>query len=149
MRRRRRAVDRLTVRIDPDVRRQLDLLSAKGGTNPSALAREIIETGVMNASERAWAPLTRAAVREELDAFLTSERIAREFAVDDLYGALANELRLDLDDLRILAGAALSMLSDAESNGSIEAHLREGARIGFEEVRRAIISDESVEDGYL
>lgn len=124
-------MDRLTVRLDPDVKRQLDLLAAKESMTPAALAREIIEAGVMNASERAWAPLTRNAVREELDAFLGSARIAREFAADELYGSLANELRTDLDDLRILVGAVLSDALE-RSDGDLSSLLQKGLHIGFE-----------------
>lgn len=138
-------MDRLTVRVDSDVRRQLDLLAAKEGTTPSALAREIIEAGIMNASERAWAPLTRLAIREELDAFLASERIAKEFAADELYGALANELRTDLDELRILAGAALSAILES-SEGDLSSHLRQGLHVGFEGVRE--LFGDSEDDPY-
>ncbi len=138
-------MDRLTVRLDPDVKRQLDLLAAKESTSPAALAREIIEAGVMNASERAWAPLTRIAVREELDAFLGSARIAREFAADELYGSLANELRADLDDLRILVGAVLSDALE-RSDGDLSSLLQKGLHVGFEGTRGLLV--DIAEDAY-
>ena len=131
-------MDRLTVRLDPDVKRQLDLLAAKESTTSAALAREIIEAGVMNASERAWAPLTRIAVREELDAFLGSARIAREFAADELYGSLANELRADLDDLRILVGAVLSDALE-RSDDDLSSLLQKGLHVGFEGTRGLLV----------
>lgn len=132
-------MDRLTVRLDPDVKRQLDLLAAKEGTSPAALARGIIERGVMEGAQRAWAPLVRRALRDELDAFIASESMAREFSADALYGKLANELRAELDDLRVLSGAALAAAlegcgqSMGRSDGAaLHAALRDGLWIGFE-----------------
>lgn len=99
----------------------------------------------MNASERAWAPLTRIAVREELDAFLGSARIAREFAADEFYASLANELRADLDDLRILVGAVLSDALE-RSDGYLSSLLQKGLHVGFEGTRGLFV--DMAEDAY-
>ncbi len=145
-------MDRLTVRIDEDVKRQLDLLAAKSGIVPAAMARELIERGVMEDTQRVWAPLVRQAIRDELDAFLESERIEREFSADELYGRIATELRMDLDDIRVLTGAALaeSLARDGAMGDETErlrAALQQGLWIGFEGVREAYAQAEREDEG--
>lgn len=124
---------RVTLRIDEDTKRQLDLLAAKEATTPAALARRLVERGVMEESERSWAPLVRNAVREELDAFLGSSRMEREFAFDELYGSLANELRTDLDAVRVLTGASVRLIlgEGGCSDDALGDALDAGAEIGF------------------
>lgn len=145
-------MDRLTVRMDEDVKRQLDLLAAKAGTAPAVMARELIERGVMDGAQRAWAPLVRQAIRDELDAFLENERVQREFSADELYGRLATELRLDLDDLRVLAGAALAeVIREREATGANAKRLREallqGLWVGFEGVSMAYEREGAEDEG--
>ena len=127
---------RVTLRIDEDTKRQLDLLAAKVATTPAALARRLVERGVMEEAERSWAPLVRNAVREELDAFLSSSRMEREFAFDDLYGRLANELRADLDAVRVLTGASVGLIlgEGGCSDDALGDALDAGAEIGFAKV---------------
>ena len=136
-------MDRLTVRIDEDVKRQLDLLAAKSGKAPAAFARDLIEQGVMNEAQRAWAP---------------QERVQREFSADDLYGRLANELRLDMDDLRVLAGAALACALgllegsegvDGRGDERLQIALERGLWLGFDGLRHSMMRDEDIDDGAL
>lgn len=124
---------RVTLRIGDDTKRQLDLLAAKDATTPAALARRLVERGVMEEAERSWAPLVRNAMREELDAFLSSSRMDREFAFDDMYGSLANELRADLDAVRVLTGASLGLLLGESgcSDDALGEAFDAGAEIGF------------------
>lgn len=131
---------RVTLRIDGDTKRQLDLLAAKEATAPAALARRLVERGVMEEAERSWAPLVRNAVREELDAFLSSSRMEREFAIDDLYGSLANELRADLDAVRVLTGATVGLLlgDDGCSDDVLGDALDAGAEICFAKVAQHV-----------
>ena len=151
-------MDRLTVRIDEDVKRQLDMLAAKSGKAPAAFARDLIEQGVMNEAQRAWAPLVRQAIRDEFDSFLEQERVQREFSADDLYCRLANELRLDMDDLRVLAGAALACaLGLLEGSEGVDGHggerlqlaLERGLWLGFDGLRHSMMRDEDIDDGAL
>lgn len=142
---------RVTLRIDDETKRQLDLLAAKDSTTPAALARRLVERGVMEEAERSWAPLVRNAVREELDAFLSSSRMEREFAFDDLYGSLANELRADLDAVRVLTGASVGLLlgEDGCSDDTLGDALDAGAEIGFAKVAHHVPTlyyDEPSED---
>lgn len=144
-------MDRLTVRIDEDVKRQLDMIAAKAGVAPAVLARDFIARGVMDEGQRAWAPLVRQAIRDEFDSFLEQERVRREFSADELYGRLANELRIDMDDLRVLTAASLAQgLGIAEGWGEPEergeerlhAALERGRWLGFEGLRDALTEDE-------
>lgn len=151
-------MDRLTVRIDEDVKRQLNMLAAKSGRAPAVLARDLIEQGVMNEGQRAWAPLVRQAIHDEFDSFLEQERVQREFSADDLYSRLANELRLDMDDLRVLAGAVLACaLGLLEGSEGVDGHgserlqlaLERGLWLGFDGLRRSMMQDEDVDDGTI
>lgn len=140
---------RVTLRIDEDVKRQLDLMAAKNGIAPAAYARSLVERGVMEDAERAWAPLVRRAVREELDSFLSSARMDREFAADDLYGRLANELRMDIDDLRMLSGSAISLLlgggaDDEQKREALKRAMDDARSIGFGFVAEAAFTDDDI-----
>lgn len=144
-------MDRLTVRMDEDVKRQLDLLAAKNGTVPAVMARELIERGVMEDAQRVWAPLVRQAIRDEFDSFLEGERIQREFSADELYGRLATELRMDLDDIRVLVGAVLAeSLGRAGATGDeaerLAYALQQGIWMGFEGVRGAYVEEEGEDE---
>ena len=144
-------MDRLTVRMDEDAKRQLDLLAAKRGTVPAVMARELIERGVMEDAQRVWAPLVRQAIRDEFDSFLESERIQREFSADELYGRLATELRMDLDDIRVLVGAVLadSLGRDGATGDESErlaSALQQGLWMGFEGVRGAYVREEDEDE---
>lgn len=151
-------MDRLTVRIDEDVKRQLDMLAAKSGKAPAVLARDLIERGVMDEAQRAWAPVVRQAIRDEFDSFLEQERVQREFSADDLYARLANELRMDMDDLRVLAGSVLACeLGLLEGSEGADGHggerlrlaLERGLWLGFEGLRYSMMRDEDDDDGPL
>lgn len=151
-------MDRLTVRIDEDVKRQLDMLAAKDGKAPAVLARDLIERGVMDEGQRAWAPLVRQAIRDEFDAFLEQERVQREFSADELYSQLANELRIDMDDLRALTGATLAQVleivessdgTDGRGVERLQAALEKGLWLGFDGLRSAMAQDEGEDDGSL
>lgn len=110
-------MDRLTVRVDEDVKRQLAAIAARTGAQPTALAREYIEQGVLADKERLYAPLMRRAVREELEAFLQTSMVRREFAADDFYDRLSADLLTDLDDCRALAGATLFLAATLAEHG--------------------------------
>lgn len=110
-------MDRLTVRVDEDVKGQLGAIAARKGVQPTTLAREYIEQGVLADKERLYAPLVRRAVREELDAFLQTSMVRREFAADDFYDRLSADLMVDLDDCRALAGATLFLAATLAEHG--------------------------------
>lgn len=114
-------MERLTVRVDEDVKGQLSAIAARRGVQPTALAREYIEQGILSDKERLYAPLVRRAVREELEVFLQAAAVRREFAADDFYDRLAAELRMDLDDARALAGAVLFLAATMAESASVEA----------------------------
>lgn len=113
-------MERLTVRVDEDVKGQLAAIAARRGVQPTTLAREYIEQGVLADKERLYAPLVRRAVREELEAFLQTSAVRREYAADDFYDRLSAELRADVDDCRALAGACLFLAAVTAEASSAE-----------------------------
>ncbi len=110
-------MERLTVRVDEDVKDQLAAIAARKGVQPTTLAREYIDQGVLSDKERLYAPLVRRAVREELESFLQASTVRREFAADDFYDRLSAELRMDLDDCRAVAGATLFLAATLAEHG--------------------------------
>lgn len=110
-------MERLTVRVDEDVKGQLAAIAARKGVQPTTLAREYIDQGVLSDKERLYAPLVRRAVREELESFLQALSVRREFAADDFYDRLSAELRMDLDDCRAIAGATLFLAATLAEHG--------------------------------
>lgn len=158
-------MDRLTVRVDEDVKGQLVAIAARKGVQPTTLAREYIELGVLADKERLYAPLVRRAVREELDAFLQTSMVRREFAADDFYDRLSADLMTDLDDCRALAGATLFLAATLAEHGgaafegslpdrdewcdlATEAGFRYGLGLrGAEPAPEDAVSGEGAEDG--
>lgn len=110
-------MERLTVRVDEDVKGQLAAIAARKGVQPTTLAREYIDQGVLSDKERLYAPLVRRAVRQELESFLQASTVRREFAADDFYDRLSAELRMDLDDCRAVAGATLFLAATLAEHG--------------------------------
>lgn len=58
-------------------------------------------------------------MRGELDRFLESDRVQKEFSADDFYDRLATALSYDIDELRRIAGACLFVAAGvAEGTGA-------------------------------
>ena len=98
---------KLTVRISEELSTDLNMYAAAHEMSRSDAARELLREAVFAKREREFAPLCRSAVREELNKWLDSARMQKEYAADDFYDRLAASVDSELAEIRQLAGAGL------------------------------------------
>lgn len=113
---------KLTVRISEELATDLDMYAAARGVSRSDAARELLREAVFAKREREFAPLCRSAVREELNKWLDSARMQKEYAADDFYDRLSAAVDSELAEMRQLLGAGLyaAVAAAAHTDGDVE-----------------------------
>lgn len=109
----------ITVRIDDSLKEELSKHCAATGETASQAVRSLLSEALLERNARTYDRAIRSAVRGELDRFLESDRVQKEFSADDFYDRLATALSYDIDELRRIAGACLFVASGvAEGTGA-------------------------------
>lgn len=126
---------KLTVLVDGALVEDVDALAAGAGVTRSDMVRRLLAEAMLARNERTYASVCREAVRQELDSWLCSARIQKEWAADDFYDRLCCAFASELRGVRALAGAALHaslMLLDPDRRQeAYEASLEAGPFVGI------------------
>ena len=118
-----RSNEMLSVRIGKGLATDLEMYAASQGETRSEAARELLAEALFAKRERDFAKVCRLAVRDELNKWLDSARMQKEYAADDFYDRLAAAVSTELADISRLAGASLfaSIAAAAQTDGSAAA----------------------------
>lgn len=108
----------LTVRMSDELALELDMYCSATKESRSDAARSLLREALFAKRESNYAAICRIAVREELNKWLDSARMQKEYAADDFYDRLAAAMSSEMIEIRRLAGAILfSSVTAVEHTG--------------------------------